>query len=138
MTHEKRHFQSPFVFIGAGGGALELLEKSDIPEGHGYGGFPVGGIWLRCDDEVVSHQHNAKVYGMAPTGSPPMSVPHLDTRIVEGKRSVLFGPYAGFSTRFIKLGSLTVLFRSVSYAHVVIMLYCADNTVELSMYSIVK
>ncbi len=136
MTHEKRHFQTPFVFIGAGGGSLELLEKSNIPEGHGYGGFPVGGIWLRCDDEEVSHQHNAKVYGMAPTGSPPMSVPHLDTRIVEGKRSVLFGPYAGFSTRFLKHGSLTDLFRSVRVDNVVPMLDVAKDNMDLTEYLI--
>src|SRR5690625_1421647 len=136
LTHEKRRFEAPFVFIGAGGGALELLEKADIPEGHGYGGFPVGGVWLRCDDEVVSQQHNAKVYGMAPTGSPPMSVPHLDTRIVEGKRSVLFGPYAGFSTRFLKHGSLTDLFRSVRADNVVPMLDVAKDNWDLTEYLI--
>jgi len=92
-----------FVFVGAGGGALELLEKSGIPEGHGYGGFPVSGIWLRCDVDEVSARHHAKVYGKAVHGSPPMSVPHLDTRIIGGKRSLLFGPYAGFSTKFLKL-----------------------------------
>src|SRR5206468_894680 len=102
-----------FVFIGAGGGALPLLQKSGIPEGKGYGGFPVSGIWLRCDVDSVSHRHHAKVYGKAASGSPPMSVPHLDTRIVGGKHSLLFGPYAGFSTRFLKHGSLEDLFSSL-------------------------
>lgn len=133
---QEQVFQAPFVFVGAGGGAIELLQKSGIPEGYGYGGFPVGGIWLRCDDEVVSHQHNAKVYGMAPTGSPPMSVPHLDTRIVGGKRSVLFGPYAGFSTRFLKSGSLTDLFRSVRPGNVVPMLDVAKDNWDLTEYLI--
>ncbi len=96
-----------FVFIGAGGGALPLLQKSKIPEGKGYAGFPVSGIWLRCDVDAVSHRHHAKVYGKAAVGSPPMSVPHLDTRIIGGKHSLLFGPYAGFSTRFLKHGELT-------------------------------
>src|SRR5690625_1801414 len=136
MTHEKRQFQAPFVFIGAGGGALELLQKSDIPEGRGYGGFPVGGVWLRCTDDEVSERHAAKVYGMAPTGSPPMSVPHLDTRIVEGKRSILFGLYAGFSTRFLKHGALTDLFRSVQTANVILMLDVAKDNWDLTEYLI--
>jgi L-2-hydroxyglutarate oxidase LhgO len=79
-----------------------LLQKSKIPEGKGYGGFPVSGIWLRCDVDAISNRHHAKVYGKAAVGSPPMSVPHLDERIIGGKRSLLFGPYAGFSTRFLK------------------------------------
>jgi len=83
-----------FVFIGAGGGSLPLLQKSNIPEGRGYAGFPVSGIRLRCDNPAVSSRHDAKVYGKASVGSPPMSVPHLDRRHVEGKVSVLFGPYA--------------------------------------------
>jgi malate dehydrogenase (quinone) len=97
-----RDVQAKFVFIGAGGGALPLLQKSGIPEALGYAGFPVSGIWLRCDDPTVNARHNAKVYGKASTGSPPMSVPHLDRRHVEGKVSLLFGPYAGFSTKFLK------------------------------------
>jgi malate dehydrogenase (quinone) len=92
----ERFVSAKFVFIGAGGGSLGLLQKSQIPEGRGYGGFPVGSIWLRCDVDSVSHQHHAKVYGKAASGSPPMSVPHLDTRIIGGKQSLLFGPYAGF------------------------------------------
>ena len=101
------------MFIGAGGAALELLQKSGIPAGNGYGGFPVSGIWLRCEMDAVAERHHAKVYGKAASGSPPMSVPHLDARIIGGKRSLLFGPYAGFSTRFLKHGSLTDLFRSI-------------------------
>src|ERR1700686_4135041 len=87
--------------------------KSGIPEGRGYAGFPVSGIWLRCDNTEVSSRHNAKVYGKASVGSPPMSVPHLDTRHIEGKVSVLFGPYAGFSTKFLKHGSYLDLFGSI-------------------------
>ena len=85
-TRDRYAVTSKFVFIGAGGDAIELLEKSRIPEGHGYGGFPVSGIWLRCDEAAVAERHHAKVYGKAPHGSPPMSVPHLDTRIVEGRK----------------------------------------------------
>ncbi len=125
-----------FVFIGAGGGALELLQKSDIPEGHGYGGFPVSGIWLRCDSDAVSHRHHAKVYGKAAHGSPPMSVPHLDTRIIQGKTSVLFGPYAGFSTRFLKHGSLTDLFRSIEPGNILPILAVARDNIDLSEYLI--
>lgn len=126
--------QASFVFIGAGGGAIELLQKSGIPEGHGYGGFPVSGVWLRCDVDSVSERHHAKVYGKAAHGSPPMSVPHLDTRIINGKRSLLFGPYAGFSSRFLKHGSLTDLFRSVRPANVLPMLDVAKDNWQLSEY----
>ncbi len=128
--------RAKFVFIGAGGGALELLQKSGIPEGHGYGGFPVSGIWLRCDVDAVSQRHHAKVYGKAPHGSPPMSVPHLDTRIIGGKKSILFGPYAGFSTKFLKHGSLADLFESVRPGNVLPMLAVAKDDWQLSEYLI--
>jgi malate dehydrogenase (quinone) len=123
-----------FVFIGAGGGALPLLQKSKIPEGRGYGGFPVSGIWLRCDVDAVSQRHHAKVYGKASVGSPPMSVPHLDTRIIGGKHSVLFGPYAGFSTRFLKHGELTDLFTSLSFGNIIPLLDVARDNVRLAEY----
>jgi malate dehydrogenase (quinone) len=104
-TGEKRTVDTRYVFLGAGGAALTLLQKSGIPEGRGFAGFPVSGIWLRCGKPEIADRHAAKVYGMAAAGSPPMSVPHLDTRIIGGKRWVLFGPYAGFSTKFLKHGS---------------------------------
>lgn len=94
-----------FVFVGAGGGALSLLQSSGIPEIKGFGGFPISGKFLRCDNPDVVREHRAKVYGKAAVGAPPMSVPHLDTRIVNGKASLLFGPYAGFSPNFLKKGS---------------------------------
>ena len=125
-----------FVFIGAGGGSLPLLQASNIPEGHGYGGFPVSGIWLRCDVDEISLRHQAKVYGKAASGSPPMSVPHLDTRVIGGKRSLLFGPYAGFSTRFLKHGSLGDLFRSITHENIVPLLDVARDNVDLSEYLI--
>lgn len=96
---------SDFVFIGAGGAAIPLLEKTDLPVAEGYGGFPVSGQFLECTNPDVIKRHEAKVYGKAEVGSPPMSVPHLDTRIIDGKQTLLFGPYAGFSTKFLKNGS---------------------------------
>ena len=125
-----------FVFIGAGGGALPLLQKSNIPEGRGYGGFPVSGIWLRCDVDAISQQHHAKVYGKASVGSPPMSVPHLDTRIIGGKQSLLFGPYAGFSSRFLKHGSLTDLFTSLNHQNILPLLDVAKDNFRLTEYLI--
>lgn len=125
-----------FVFIGAGGGAIELLQKSHIPESHGYGGFPVSGIWLRCDESEVSARHHAKVYGKAAVGSPPMSVPHLDTRIIDGKKSLLFGPYAGFSSKFLKHGSLTDIFELVTPSNIMPLLAVARDNMALTEYLI--
>ncbi|WBU39378.1 malate dehydrogenase (quinone) [Homoserinibacter sp. YIM 151385] len=102
-----------FVFVGAGGGALNLLQKAGIPEIRGYGGFPISGQFLRTDDPEIVAKHTAKVYGKASVGAPPMSVPHLDTRVVDGKSSLLFGPYAGFSTKYLKQGSWLDLFRAL-------------------------
>jgi malate dehydrogenase (quinone) len=135
-TSERQSVMARFVFIGAGGGALELLQKSGIPEGRGYGGFPVSGIWLRCDVDAVSERHHAKVYGKAAHGSPPMSVPHLDTRVIADRKSLLFGPYAGFSTRFLKHGSVSDLFRSIRPGNILPMLDVAKDDWRLSEYLI--
>lgn len=103
-----------FVFIGAGGGALHLLQMSGIPEAEDYGGFPVGGSFLVNENPDVTMQHLAKAYGKASVGSPPMSVPHLDTRVLGGKRVILFGPFATFSTKFLKEGSYFDLLTSTT------------------------
>lgn len=101
----KRLVNASFVFLGAGGGALPLLQKSNIPEGKGFGGFPVSGQWLRCTNPELIEQHHAKVYGKAAVGAPPMSVPHLDARMIDGEKGLLFGPFAGFTTKYLKNGS---------------------------------
>jgi malate dehydrogenase (quinone) len=103
-----------FVFIGAGGGALKLLQKSGIPEAREYAGFPVGGSFLVTDNPAVAERHLAKAYGKASVGAPPMSVPHLDTRVLDGKRVILFGPFATFSTKFLKEGSYWDLFSTTT------------------------
>ena len=94
-----------FLFIGCGGGTLPLLQKTGIKEGKHIGGFPVSGIFMVCRNPEVVEKHYAKVYGKAKIGAPPMSVPHLDTRFIEGKKSLLFGPFAGFTMKYLKQGS---------------------------------
>ena len=105
--------RAKFVFVGAGGGAIHLLQRSGIEEIKGFAGFPVSGQFLRCLDEDIAAKHQAKVYGMAAVGAPPMSVPHLDTRVIDGHRSLLFGPYAGWTPKFLKEGSFTDLPSSI-------------------------
>lgn len=129
-----RQLNARFVFLGAGGAALPLLQASGIEEGKGFGGFPVSGQWLRCDNPEVVKHHQAKVYSQAAVGSPPMSVPHLDTRVVDGKTSLLFGPYAGFTTRFLKHGSLMDLPLSVRMGNIGPMLAVARDNMDLTRY----
>ena len=125
-----------FVFLGAGGGSLPLLLKSSIPESKGYGGFPVSGQWLVCAKPDVIVRHEAKVYGKAAIGAPPMSVPHLDTRIIGGKRSLLFGPYAGFSTKFLKEGSYWDLPGSIKLSNMFILASAGMRNLDLTGYLI--
>jgi malate dehydrogenase (quinone) len=124
------------VFLGAGGAALPLLQRSGIPEGKGFGGFPVSGQWLICDNPKLVDRHYAKVYGRPAIGAPPMSVPHLDTRLIEGKRALLFGPFAGFSTKFLKHGSLLDLPMSIKADNLVPMLGAARDNLDLTKYLI--
>lgn len=135
-TGQRREVTSRFVFLGAGGAALPLLQMSGIPEGKGYGGFPVSGQWLRCDKPEVVEQHQAKVYSLAAVGSPPMSVPHLDTRVIDGKKSLLFGPYAGFTTKFLKRGSFLDLPLSVRFGNILPMLAVGRDNMDLTRYLI--
>ena len=123
-----------FVFVGAGGGALGLLQKSGIPEIRGFGGFPVSGQFLRTDDAALVAKHSAKVYGKASVGSPPMSVPHLDTRLVDGQASLMFGPYAGFTPKFLKTGSWLDLFLSIKPHNIGPMLAVARDNLDLTWY----
>ncbi len=97
----RRKNKANFVFIGAGGGSIQLLQKSSIAESKGYGGFPIGGQWLVCDKPEIVAKHQAKVYGQALGAAPTMAVPHLDTRVIDGKKSLLFGPFAAWTTKFL-------------------------------------
>jgi malate dehydrogenase (quinone) len=135
-TEKRTVVHGRFVFIGAGGGALPLLLKSGIKEGKGFGGFPVSGQWLRCTNPEVVERHNAKVYGLASVGAPPMSVPHLDTRIIKGKRELLYGPFAGFTTKFLKKGSIFDLVKSMRFSNLWPMLAAGVHNIPLTKYLI--
>ena len=125
-----------FVFLGNGGGSILLLQKSGIPEGKTLGSFPVSGVFLACDKQEVVKKHNAKVYGKAPMGAPPMSVPHLDTRVIDGKKYLMFGPYAGFSTNFLKNGSYFDLLKSLKLHNLKTLMGAAVNQMVLTKYLI--
>ena len=129
-----RVVRAPFVFVGAGGYALPLLQRSGIEEIRGFGGFPISGQWLRCTDPETIARHDAKVYGKAAVGAPPMSVPHLDTRYVGGKRSLMFGPYAGWSPKFLKTGRYTDLFESIKPSNLTQMMAVAPPNLDLMVY----
>lgn len=128
--------KAKFVFIGGGGGSLHLLQKSGIPEGKGIGGFPVSGLFMVCHKPEIVEQHHAKVYGKAPVGAPPMSVPHLDTRYINKKKSLFFGPFAGFSPKFLKTGSVFDLITSVKPDNLVTMLAAGVKNIPLTKYLI--
>jgi malate dehydrogenase (quinone) len=133
---QKRTVNAKFVFLGAGGGALPLLQKSGLREGRGFGGFPVSGQWLRCLNPELIAKHNAKVYGKAPLGAPPMSVPHLDTRLIDGEKGLLFGPFAGFTTKYLKNGSLFDFPLAIKPDNLVPMTAAAFQNIPLTRYLI--
>lgn len=135
-TGFKRNFNAKFVFVGAGGGALPLLQKAGIKEAKGFGGFPVGGQWLRTGNPDLAAKHQAKVYGLPPLGAPPMSVPHLDTRVINDKSWLLFGPFAGWSPKFLKQGKVTDLPFSVRPNNLLSMLGVGVTEMGLVKYLI--
>ncbi|PNP97243.1 malate dehydrogenase (quinone) [Moraxella sp. RCAD0137] len=114
QTGETTHTKTRFVFVGAGGAAIKLLQYTGLPESKYYAGFPVGGLFLMTDKPEIVAAHNAKVYGKAELGAPPMSVPHIDTRYIDGKQYVLFGPFATYSNKFLKNGSQLDLINSAT------------------------
>lgn len=136
ITGKKEDCITKFVFIGAGGATLHLLKDAEIKERKGYGGFPVSGLWLKCNNEDLIAQHNAKVYGKASVGAPPMSVPHVDTRVIDGKKELLFGPFAGFSTKFLKNGSRLDFAKSFRIDNMLPMISAGLRNVPLTKYLI--
>lgn len=131
-----KHMTARFVFIGGGGRAIHLLQKSGIPEARGYGGFPVGGQWLRSRNPELTAKHKAKVYGKSTVNAPPMAMPHLDLRMIDGKPGLLFGPYAGFSPKFLKHGALSDLPRSIRRDNILTLLTVARDEFPLTLYLI--
>ena len=137
VKNGKQHaIDAKYVFIGAGGGALKLLQKTGIPEADNYAGFPVGGSFLMTENPDVTRQHMEKVYGQASVGAPPMSVPHIDARFIDGKRVVLFGPFATFSTKFLKQGSFFDLLSTTTTSNVMPMTHVGLDNFDLVKYLI--
>lgn len=134
MVANAKQYNAKFVFVGAGGYALKLLQKSGIEEAKGYGTFPISGEFYRTDNPELVKQHQAKVYSQAAVGAPPMSVPHLDTRVVDGKASLLFGPYAGANPKFLKKGSILDLPLSVRPGNLIPYLAVAAKNLGLLNY----
>ena len=130
----RRTVTAKFVFVGAGGGALPLLQKSGIKEARGFGGFPISGAFFRCTNPDLIGRHHAKVYGKAAKGAPPMSVPHLDTRVINKQPGLLFGPFAGWSPKFLKAGRYTDLFKSVRPRNIGSLLGVGATEMPLAMY----
>lgn len=135
---QKLRITADRVFLGAGGAALPLLQKSGIPEGKQYGGFPVSGLWLVCNNQAIINQHHAKVYGQAAIGAPPMSVPHLDARVVDGKSALLFGPYAGFTTKFLKTGSWLDWIKSIRTSNLNAIWSASKHHMDLTRYLVTE
>jgi len=135
-SKQKSSLIADFVFLGAGGGTLPLLQKTGLPEAKGYGGFPVSGQWLICHNQDIIDQHSTKVYGKAAVGAPPMSVPHLDTRMIDGKQALLFGPFAGMTTKFLKAGSTLDLAKSVNKHNIKAMIGVSKQNADLTKYLI--
>lgn len=128
------HVKTRFVFIGAGGAAIKLLQMTGLPEAQQYAGFPVGGEFLVTDNPAVTAKHTAKVYGRADLGAPPMSVPHIDTRYIDGKKYVLFGPFATYSNKFLKNGSQLDLLASTNKNNVLPMAAIGLQNADLVQY----
>lgn len=133
---EEKQVTARVVFIGGGGRAIHLLQKSGIAEAKGYGGFPVGGQWLRTTKTSLIEKHTTKVYGKSTVNAPPMAMPHLDLRMIDGKPGLLFGPYAGFSPKFLKQGALTDLPRSIRRDNILTLLTVAKDEFPLTLYLI--
>ncbi len=132
-----RSRRAKFVFIGAGGGSLLLLQKAGVSEIEGYGGFPIGGQWLVCDEPEIVKKHDAKVYGLSPGAAPTMAVPHLDSRWLEGKKALLFGPYAAWTSKFLhRGGSFLDLPGSIKFHNILTLVKVGIANIPLVRYLI--
>jgi len=136
-TRELRVLRSKFVFVGAGGGSLSLLQSTGLPEFRGLGGFPIAGQWLVCDEPDICAKHGSKVYGATPKSAPSLGAGHLDVRMLNGKRQLMFGPFASWTTRFLKqTGSWSDLPRSIRMDNVSALLRAGIHNISLVRYLI--
>lgn len=125
-----------YVIIGAGGNAIPMLQKTKIEESKNLGGFPISGAFLMCNKAEIVAQHNAKAYGKEPEGTPPMTVPHIDRRYIDGVPTLLFGPFAEIGPKFLKQGSNLDLFKSINMNNIGTLLSAGVKNIPLIKYSI--
>jgi len=130
------YYVTDFLFIGAGGNSIPLLQKTNIPQSKNLGGFPISGQFLYCDKPEIVKAHDAKAYGKEPEGTPPMTVPHLDKRHVDGKEVLLFGPFAAFGPKFLKSGSNWDFFKHLKVNNLLTMAAAGFKNIPLIKYSI--
>jgi malate dehydrogenase (quinone) len=135
---EERQQRTKFVFVGAGGGSLPLLQSTGLAEVEGLGGFPIGGQWLVCDEPSICAQHDSKVYGLTPPSSPSLGAGHLDVRRLNGQRQLLFGPFASWTTRFLKQGHWSDLPLSIHGGNLGALLQTAARNLPLVKYLITQ
>ena len=135
-TNKTIEMVSNYTFLGSGGKTISMLQDMKLNEAKGYAGFPISGKWLICNKADLVKMHNSKVYTQVMEGAPPMSIPHLDLRVISNKKLLLFGPFAGFNAKLLKHGSFFDFPRSIKLNNIVPMTIVLFKNFSLLLYLI--